>query len=165
VAIVARELAIGLALGVTAAVPLVAGEMVGAWVAASLGDGDEPSPWSTATGAIAALVFFALGGHRAVMIAILASYRRVPVMESTAWVDAGALLLGTALALALPILGALMVAALALGAVERAGSDGGMPPAATWMRAAAVLALAAMVFALAYGVAGLTRALPAELAR
>ena len=80
--------------------------------------------------------------------------------------DAGAMLVGVAVALAVPVLGAIVIAALALGAVERAsGLAVGVAPAGLWLRVGAVLALAAMVFALAHGLAGVVRGLPTALAR
>ncbi|MBK9033374.1 MAG: flagellar biosynthetic protein FliR [Myxococcales bacterium] len=171
VAILARELALGASLGVTAAVPLVAAELIGSWLATTLGDTDEASPWATATGLLGALVFFALGGHRAVMVAVVASYQVAPpaagaALDATAVLDAGATLFGVAVALAVPVLGAVVVAALALGAVERAsGLAVSVAPTGLWLRLAAVLALAAMVFAVAHGLAGVVRALPTALAR
>jgi hypothetical protein len=48
--ILAREAALGCALGVTAAVPLVAGELVGRWLAARIGDDDGASPWAGVDG-------------------------------------------------------------------------------------------------------------------
>ena len=167
-AMLARELALGAALGVTAAVPLVAGELVGAWLAAALGDGDD-APWASVTGLVAALVFFALGGHRAVIAAVVGSYRFLPpgAADASAMsvVDAGATLFAVAVTLAVPVLGAIAVAALVLGAVERAGGTAvALAPMAVLVRLAAVLALAALVFALAHGVAALVRDLPMTLA-
>ena len=167
--ILARELALGAALGVTAAVPLVAGELVGGWLAAALGDGDD-APWASVTGLVAALVFFALGGHRAVIAAVVGSYRALPpgAADASAMsvVDAGATLLAVAVTLAVPVLGAIAVAALVLGAAERAGGTAvALAPIAVLVRVAAVLALAALVFALAHGVAALVRDLPLALAR
>ncbi|MEZ4400542.1 MAG: flagellar biosynthetic protein FliR [Kofleriaceae bacterium] len=163
-AILARELAIGVVLGLTAAVPVVAAELAGAWLAAAAGEAPGDGPWARATGLLGALVFFALGGHRAVIAAIAASYRAAPVADATSLVDAGAALFGTALALAAPLLGAVVVAALVVGAVDRSsGLGAGAVPTVTLQRSAAVLALAAMAFAFAYGVAALTRGLPAGL--
>ena len=49
VTILAREAALGCALGVTAAVPLMAGELVGRWLGRAIGDDDGASPWAGAT--------------------------------------------------------------------------------------------------------------------
>ena len=168
VTILAREAALGCALGVTAAVPLMAGELVGRWLGRAIGDDDGASPWAGATALLAALVFFALGGHRAVIAAVMGSYRvlgpAAPDVGAAVIVHAGAALIGAALALALPVLGAVTIAGLTLGAVDRVGAlPSSVVPAAAWGRAAALLGLAAMVYAIAHGVAALTRALPAML--
>jgi flagellar biosynthesis protein FliR len=169
VTILAREAALGCALGLTAAVPLVAGEVVGAWVARAIGDDDGASPWASATGMLGALVFFALGGHRAVVAAVMSSYRvlgpAAPDVGPATLVHAGAALVGVAVALAVPVLGAVTIAALALGAVDRVGAlPASLAPAAAWRRAAALLGLAAMIYAIAHGVAAVTHDLPARLA-
>lgn len=166
--ILAREAALGCALGVTAAVPLMAGELVGRWLGRAIGDDDGASPWAGATAMLAALVFFALGGHRAVIAAVMGSYRvlgpAAPDVGAAVIVHAGAALIGAALALALPVLGAVTIAGLTLGAVDRVGAlPSSVVPAAAWGRAAALLGLAAMVYAIAHGVAALTRALPVTL--
>ena len=170
VAILGREVAIGAALGVTAIVPIAAAQAAGAWIAAA-GDG-ETVTWSTATTLLAATVCFALGGHLALIEAIGATYRALPPAGAGAAPDlgataiaAGTTLFGAAAALAAPMLGAAVVSALVLGGVERGAQlAAGALPVEALRGVAASLALAAMVFAMAYGVAAWTRGLPAALA-
>jgi|GEM_PF-3801130 len=169
IAVLGRELAIGAALGVTALVPIAAAQLAGAWLAQVGGEG-EPGVWSTATTLLAALVFFALGGHLALIEAIGASYRALPPAGPGApalgevAVRAGATLLAEALALAAPLLGAVLVSGLVIGAVERGAQlAAGALPAEALRWVAAAVALAAMVFGLAYAVAAWTRGLPSGL--
>jgi type III secretory pathway component EscT len=170
IVILGRELAIGTALGVVALIPIAAAELAGAWIASAVGDSTDGSAWSTATGSLAAVVFFGLGGHVALIDAVAASYRASPpgvavTPGASTWLGLGATLLAEAVVLAVPLLGAVVVASLAIAAVERTSmvANGELPSVAL-TRAASVLGLAAMVFALALGVATLTRGLPSQLA-
>jgi flagellar biosynthesis protein FliR len=159
-ALLGREAAVGLALGLTAAVPVVAAELVGDWLAAALGEPDGAGPWSLATGLIGALAFFALGGHRAIVLALAASYRALPAgADADAVLGVGATLIAIAVGLAVPLLGAVLVAVLAAAAVERAAvaATGVVPPGLA-LRIAGPVALAAMVYALAAGVGAHPRA-------
>ena len=161
-ALLGREAAVGLALGLTAAVPVVAAELVGDWLAAALGEPDGAGPWSLATGLIGALAFFALGGHRAIVLALTASYRALPAgADADAVLGVGATLIAIAVGLAVPLLGAVLVAVLAAAAVERAAvaATGVVPPGLA-LRIAGPVALAAMVYALAAGVGAATVDLP-----
>lgn len=173
-AILGREVAIGVALGVVAIVPIAAAQLAGAWAAAG-GEG-EASPWSSATTLLAATVFFGLGGHLALIEALGASYRALPPAGAdgaataaptlgAAAIGAGATLFGEALALAAPLLGAALISGLVIGAVERGAQlAAGALPAEALRRIASALALAAMVFVLAHALAAWTRGLPAALA-
>lgn len=163
--VLGREAAVGLALGLTAAVPLLAAELVGAWLAAAVGESDGHGPWQDTTGLIGALAFFALGGHRAVIAALAASYRVLPVgVDAAGVVEVSATLFASAVALAIPILGAVLIAVLATAAVERVAlTAAGVVPPALAVRLGAVVALAAMVFVLAHGVGRLTAGLPLVL--
>lgn len=171
VAVLGRELAIGIALGVTAVVPIAAAQLAGAWLATISGEG-EAGVWSTATTLLAAMIFFALGGHLALIEAIGASYRALPPAAGGAApslgaiaLAAGATLFAEAVALAAPLFGAVLVSALVIGAVERGAQlAAGALPVEALRRVAIAVALAAMIFALAYAIAAWTRGLPIALA-
>lgn len=174
-ALLGREVVIGATLGVVAAVPLLAAAAAGAWAAAAGGSDDAGvDTWSWFFPVTAAMVFFALGGHLAVVGALGLSYRALPAGggDALAAGDAvgviaasGAQMIAAGVALAAPLVVAAMLAAVLVGVVERAA---GLPvelvPEAAVRRCAVVLAAAAALVALALVVAGDTRALPASLA-
>ncbi|HVV83668.1 MAG TPA: flagellar biosynthetic protein FliR [Kofleriaceae bacterium] len=169
--VLARELLIGVALGVTAAVPLLAASAAGGWLAAVSGDDDRGSPWGIGLGLLAAVVFFGIGGHLAAVSAVGLSYRALPVggageaALAGSVVDAGAAILGSALVLAAPLLVTAVLVALAAAVIERAaGLATSVAPEAAVRRLAILLAAAAAIMAIAIAVAGDTRALPATLA-
>jgi flagellar biosynthetic protein FliR len=160
VALLGREVMIGATLGVVAAVPLLAAAAAGAWAAASSGTDDAGvDTWSWFFPITAAMVFFAVGGHLAVIGALGLSYRALPAGGGAAIapgdalavvVAAGAQMIAAGLALAAPLVVAALLATLLTGVVER-GS-------------AVVLAAAAALVAIAMVIAGDARALPAALA-
>lgn len=174
IALLGREVLIGATLGVVAAVPLLAAAAAGAWTAASQGGDDAGvGMWSWFFPVTAAMVFFAVGGHLAVIGALGMSYRALPVGGDA--VDAGAALgiviasgaqmIVAGLALAAPLVVAAMLATVLTGVVERAaGVPVELVPETAVRRAAAVLAAAAALVAIAMVVAGDARALPSSLA-
>jgi hypothetical protein len=120
------------------------------------------------------MVFFAVGGHLAVIGALGLSYRALPAGGGAAIapgdalavvVAAGAQMIAAGLALAAPLVVAALLATLLTGVVERAA---GLPvelvPESAVRRAAVVLAAAAALVAIAMVIAGDARALPAALA-
>jgi flagellar biosynthetic protein FliR len=175
VALLGREVMIGATLGVVAAVPLLAAAAAGAWAAASSGTDDAGvDTWSWFFPITAAMVFFAVGGHLAVIGALGLSYRALPAGGGAAIapgdalavvVAAGAQMIAAGLALAAPLVVAALLATLLTGVVERAA---GLPvelvPESAVRRAAVVLAAAAALVAIAMVIAGDARALPAALA-
>ncbi len=178
VLVLGREVLVGATLGVVAAVPLAAASAAGAWASASAGDDVGVSAWSLFYPLAAAAVFFAVGGHLAVVGALGLSYRALPagagaaggMASGTISIDvlavSGAQMIAAGAALAAPLVVAGMLAALMVGAVERAA---GLPvellPETAVRRVVGALVAAAAVFALGLAVAGDTRALPAALAR
>ena len=174
VALLGREVMVGATLGVVAAVPLLAAAAAGAWAAAAGGSDDAGvDAWSWFFPVTAATVFFAVGGHLAVVGALGLSYRALPVdggalsaSDAIGVIAAsGAQMIAAGLALAAPLVVAAMLAAVLVGVVERAA---GLPvelvPEAAVRRCAVVLAAAAALVAVALLVAGDARALPASLA-
>lgn len=173
VALLGREVMIGATLGVVAAVPLLAAAAAGAWAATSHGGDDAGvGTWSWFFPVTAAMVFFAVGGHLAVIGALGMSYRALPVGGSPVSAGdavgvvaaAGAQMIAAGLALAAPLVVAAMLAALLAGVVERAA---GLPvelvPESAVRRAVIVLAAAAALVAIAMIIAGDARALPDAL--
>lgn len=174
VALLGREVLIGATLGVVAAVPLVAAAAAGAWTAASQGGDDAGvGMWSWFFPVTAAMVFFAVGGHLAVIGALGMSYRALPVggaVVSTAdavgvVVASSAHMIAAGLALAAPLVVAAMLATVLTGVVERAaGVPVELVPESAVRRAAVALATAAALVAIAMVIAGDARALPSSLA-
>ncbi len=169
-----REALIGAVLGVVAAVPLAAAATAGRWAATVADEAPGSAPWGSLFALVGALVFFAVGGHLALVGALGRSYRVLPVVGGAGAVGAGvehvvaagAGLFVTALAMAAPLVVAAVIAALVVGAAERAvGLPGLLVPELALRRLVLVLALAAAVLAIALAVAGEARALPAALER
>jgi flagellar biosynthetic protein FliR len=168
--VLGREVLVGTALGLVAAVPLLAASTAGGWLGALGADDDGRSPWSFGLGLLAAVVYFGIGGHLAAASAVGLSYRALPVGlgEHAALggtiVDAGGALLAAALALAAPVVVTVLILGVAGAAVERAsGLAAPVVPEAAARRLAVVLAMAAAVLAIAIAVAGQTRAVPDAL--
>ncbi|HUQ04081.1 MAG TPA: flagellar biosynthetic protein FliR [Kofleriaceae bacterium] len=179
IALLGREVMIGATLGVVAAVPLLAAAAAGAWASASSGSDDAGvGTWSWFFPITAAMVFFAVGGHLAVIGALGMSYRALPAAGAGAGggavsagdalavvVGAGSQMIAAGLALAAPLVVASMLAAVLVGVVERAA---GLPvelvPEPAVRRAVVVLAAAAALVAIAMVIAGDARALPTSLA-
>jgi flagellar biosynthetic protein FliR len=131
----ARELMVGLTLGLVAAVPFRAAEAAGALVGGALGN--ARAALAGAYQLLALALFGALSGPRLLALAWAQSYAAVPVgapFTSTGIavaIDAGARLVAAALALAAPVLGALLLAdltgALLLRAQPALGEVAGAP--------------------------------------
>lgn len=169
--LLAHEVAIGATLGVVAAVPLAAAAAAGAWAVAGTSDEAGTGAWALAFPLLAATVFFALGGHLAMVGALGLSYRALPAVAGVGGLDgvgavvaAGAHLFAAGVALAAPLLVAALLATLLVGAVERvAGLGVELVPEVAVRRVVVVLVMAAAALAIGLAVAGHTRALPAAL--
>ncbi|HUJ57241.1 MAG TPA: flagellar biosynthetic protein FliR [Kofleriaceae bacterium] len=156
----AQELAIGAALGVAAAVPLVAAATAGRLVdlAASR---RARGPYATLFGVLAAAVFVGIDGHVAVVAAIVDSHRTLPALSAS---QPGALavlaaLVPQAVRLAVPWLVTAAVVEIAVGAGTRvAGRAAPHAPAAAAVPAALVMMTASLVATLAIAMAALFRA-------
>lgn len=172
--VLAREAMVGATLGVVAAVPLLAASAAGAWAAASTGSDDAGlGTWSWFFPVTAAMVFFAVGGHLAVIGALGMSYRALPVggaavtgADAVSIVSAsGARMIAAGVALAAPLVVAAMLTTVLAGAVERvAGLPVELVPESAVRRCAVVLAAAAAVVAIAMVIAGDARSIGPALA-
>jgi flagellar biosynthesis protein FliR len=169
--LLARETLVGAVLGAVAAVPLAAASIAAAWAASAADDVAGGGTWSSLFSLTAAAVFFGLGGHLTIVEALGMSYRALPAGSATPGgglalvVGAGAQMIAAGLALAAPLLVAALLAALLVGAIERAaGLSSELVPEVAVRRIAIALAAAAAVFAIGMAIAGHTRALPAALA-
>jgi type III secretion protein T len=161
-----RELLIGLVLGVSLAVPVLAvrwaGELIGIGFGSSQSQ-EQPteSPLATLHGLFAAALFVTLGGHRVAIAAIARSLEAVPLAtltlpaSSTAIVTGSALLLGQAIAtavlIALPVLIALALSDALLAWFARLSSVAFLTDLAGTTRAVAALAVVWMSFAALVG--------------
>jgi flagellar biosynthetic protein FliR len=169
VVVLGREAMIGAVLGLVAAVPLAGAAAAGAWASAAA-DEEDGGTWSLFFPLAAAAVFFAVGGHLAVIAALGVSYRALPVGVAPEGgvevvVLAGAQMVAAGLALAAPLLVTALIAAIVVGVVERAaGGSSSLVPELAVRRVAVALAGAAAVFAIGLAVTGHARALPAALA-
>jgi flagellar biosynthesis protein FliR len=159
VEIALRELAIGAALGVVAALPLVAAAIAGrladiaAW-------GRPRGPYEALFGVLAAAVFVAIDGHVAVVRALVDSHLAVPALGAA---QAGVLasiaaLIPAAVRLAVPWLVTAAVVQIAAGASARlAGRASSHLPTSAGVPAAIAMMSAALVGTLAIGIAALVR--------
>ncbi|HEY1555522.1 MAG TPA: flagellar biosynthetic protein FliR [Kofleriaceae bacterium] len=156
VAFVAQEVAIGAALGIAAAIPLLAAQAAGRLV-------DRTTTgrlYSSLFGVLAAAVFVGIDGHVAVVRAIVESHRTLPALAD---VRPGVLaaivaLVPAAIRLAAPWLVTAAVVELALGAGTRvAGRAGAHAPTAAAVPAALAMMTASLVAMLAVAIAALVR--------
>jgi flagellar biosynthesis protein FliR len=157
VAFAAQELAIGAALGVAAAVPLLAAVTAGRLVDFS---GRARGPYSTLFGVLAAAVFVGIDGHVTVVTSIVDSHQALPALSSArvGVLAALAALLPPAAKLAAPWLVTAAVVELAVGAGLRlAGRSAPHAPAAAAVPAALVMMTAALVSTLALALVALFR--------
>jgi len=150
------ELALGAALGLMAAVPLVAAQTAGRLVDIA---GQQKS-YATLFGVLAAAVFVGIDGHVAVVTAIVDSHARLPAIAAArpAVMLALASLVPAAVRLAVPWLVTVAVVQIAIGAgVRVAGRSGAHAPAAAAVPAALVMITASLVSVLAISIAALVR--------
>lgn len=155
------ELVVGLLLGVVAALPFAAAEAAGAladagvhpWRARRAAGGDR-GPLADAYALFALALFAVADGPRLVAVAAGKSYVAWPIGRAPSAaevVGVGATLVATALAVAAPVLAAMVVAELVLALVGRVQPALGRAVDAAPLRALAVLLVAAAaVYAVAH---------------
>jgi flagellar biosynthetic protein FliR len=137
-ALLVAELAVGLVFGACGLILVEAVRMAGAilddtlgGVWSSAGGSDAELPLATLHRLLFAAIFVAVGGHRALVTALAGSYERLPLglggMGATgfaAWVEVVAVQLGIsmllAVAVAVPVVAALLLTELALALLARA---------------------------------------------
>ena len=154
-----QEIAIGAALGVLGAVPLLAAAAAGRLVDIS-GSGRAHGPYGTLFGVLAAAVFVGVDGHVAVVTAIVESHRTISSIGDArpSVLAAIAALLPAAIRLAVPWLVTAAVVQIAIGAgVRLAARAGGHVAAAAAVPAALVMMTASLVATLAIAMAALMR--------
>jgi flagellar biosynthesis protein FliR len=154
-----QELAIGAALGVLAAVPLLAATTAGRIVDIAA-TGHARGPYGRLFGVLAAAVFVGIDGHVAVLTSIVESHRALPALAATRPGVLGALagLVPAAIRLAVPWLVTAAVVQLAVGAGVRVASRaGGHAPTAVAVPAALVMMTASLVVTLAIAMAAMMR--------
>jgi len=156
-----RELLVGLALGVIAAVPFAAAQAAGLLVDRAR-DPDGRGPLGTLFGLLALALFAAMNGPRLLVVALVQSYVAFPVGAELApgagaaiALDAGAQLVGAGLTLAAPALAAVVLVELAVGFVARAQPAlEGAIEASSLRTLAVVIVLSLGALALASGMLG-----------
>lgn len=154
--VVARELAIGAAIGIAAAVPVVAAATAGRLV--DVVNHPRATPYRALFGVLAAAVFVGIDGHVAVVTAVLDSRATLPVGAGPGVVDALAAIVPAAVRLAIPWLVTAAVVELAVGAGMRLAARAGTHvPTAAAVPAALVMMTAALVGTLAVAIAALVR--------
>lgn len=156
-AFAAQEVAIGAALGVLGALPLLAAAIAGRLVDAS---GQALGPYGRLFGVLAAAVFVGIDGHVAVVTAIVDSHRAIPALAAVRPGVLGALahLLPSAIRLATPWLVTAAVVQLAIGAGVRVASRAGRhAPVSAAVPAALVMMTASLVATLAVAMATMMR--------
>lgn len=154
-----QELAIGAALGIMGAIPLLAASAAGRLVdlAAS---GQAQGAYSTLFGVLAAAVFVGVDGHVAVMRAIVESHVTMSALTATQTnvVLVLAKLIPAAVRLAIPWLVTAAIVQLAVGVGTRvAGRTGVFLPGAVAVPAAIVMMTASLVATFAIAVAAVVR--------
>ena len=153
------ELAIGAALGVLAAVPLLAAAAAGRIVDVAA-TGRAGGPYSALFGMLAAAVFVGIDGHVAVIEAIVQSHRTTPLLAMTR--DGVLAALGhfvpAAIRLAVPWLVTAAVVQVAAGVGTRlAGRAAAHVPGVAAVPAALVMMTATLVATLAVAMAAVMR--------
>lgn len=160
-----RELAVGAALGVAAAVPLVAARTAGGLVDLA-GARRAQGPYAALFGILAAAVFVGIDGHVAVVRGVVDSYAALPPAiagsrDAAPILDALVAVVPAAVHLAIPWLVTAAIVELAVGAgtrlATRAGPHVGAAGAVA-TPAALVMITATLVATLAIGIAALVRA-------
>jgi type III secretory pathway component EscT len=156
VAVEASELALGAALGLMAAVPLIAAQTAGRLVDIA----GQQKTYATLFGVLAAAVFVGIDGHVAVVTAIVESHVRLPAVAAArpAVMTALASLVPAAVGLAVPWLVTVVVGQIAIGAgVRVAGKSGTNAPVAVAIPTALVMITASLVSLLAISITFLIR--------
>lgn len=154
-----HELAIGAALGVLGAVPLLAASAAGRLVDIAA-TGSASGPYGLFFGMLAAAVFVGVDGHVAMITAIVDSHDSMPVITSARASVLGAIvqLVPAAIRLAVPWLVTAAVVQVAVGVGTRlAARAGAHAPAAAAVPAALVMMTASLVATLAIAIAALVR--------
>jgi flagellar biosynthesis protein FliR len=160
----ARELALGGAIGVTAALPLVAAATAGRWIDRLGGgatDRADRGPYRALFSVLAAAVFVAIDGPVAAVAAIATSVRDLPVVAAAAPSVLAVLarLVPSAAQLAAPWLVTAAVVEIAAGvALRLAGRAARQTPLAAAAPAALVMMTASLIGTLAVALAALVRA-------
>jgi flagellar biosynthesis protein FliR len=153
------ELAIGAALGVMGAVPLLAASAAGRFVDVAA-TGRAQGPYGTLFGLLAAVVFVGIDGHVAVITAIVDSHdsTRSIVTAQPRVLVAIAQLVPAAVRLAVPWLVTAAVVHVAVGVGMRLAARAGVhAPSAAAVPAALVMMTASLVALLAISMAALMR--------
>jgi flagellar biosynthetic protein FliR len=156
IAVAASEAALGAALGLMAAVPLVAAQMAGRLVDIA----GQQKTYATLFGVLAAAVFVGIDGHVAVVTAIVESHARLPAVAAArpAVMTALASLVPAAVGLAVPWLVTVVVVQIAIGAgVRVAGKSAPHAPTAVAIPTALVMITASLVSVLAISITFLVR--------
>lgn len=153
------ELALGAALGVLGAMPLVAARAAGRFVDVAVG-GSAQGPYGVFFGVLAAAVFVGIDGHVAMITAIVDSHDSMPSiagMRSHVLAAIGQLV-PAAVRLAVPWLVTAAVVQIAVGVgVRLATRAGSHAPAAAAVPAALVMMTASLVATLALAMAAVMR--------
>lgn len=163
IAAAVHELAIGAALGVMAAVPLLAASAAGRIVDGAAGgpaSGQARGPYGWFFGVLAAAVFVGIDGHVAVITAIVDSHdaTRSIAAARPQVLAAIAHLIPAAIRLAVPWLVTAAVVQIAIGVGTRlAARAGAHAPAAVAVPAALVMMTASLVATLAIAMAAVMR--------
>ncbi|HEY5926431.1 MAG TPA: flagellar biosynthetic protein FliR, partial [Kofleriaceae bacterium] len=159
IALAIHELAIGAALGVLGAVPLLAAKAAGGLVDIAA-TGRAQGPYGTLFGILAAAVFVGIDGHVAVITAIVDSHDSTQsIVGAQPRVLAGiAQLIPAAIRLAVPWLVTAAVVHIAVGVGTRLAARAGVhAPAAAAVPAALVMITASLVAMLAIAMVAVMR--------
>jgi flagellar biosynthesis protein FliR len=160
VAAAVHELAIGAALGVMGAVPLLAASMAGRLVDIAATGSAQGGPYGWLFGILAAAVFVGIDGHVAVITGIVDSHdaTRSIVGAQPSVLAAIAQLIPAGIRLAVPWLVTAAVVQIAVGVGTRlAARAGAHAPAAAAVPAALVMMTASLVAMLAIAMAAVMR--------
>jgi flagellar biosynthesis protein FliR len=152
--IAARGVALGAAMGVVAALPLVAARVAGQLV--DRASASPRGPYAALFGLLAAAVFVGIDGHVTAITAIVDSHARLPALADVQprVLDTLGTLVAIAVRLAIPWLVTAAVVELAVGAGLRvAARSASHVPAAAAVPAALAMMTAALVSTLAVAIA------------
>jgi type III secretory pathway component EscT len=158
-AVALQELAIGAALGIVAAVPLLAAAAAGRLVDLAA-TGRAQGTYSVLFGVLSAAVFVGVDGHVAVLRTIVESHQAIPSVATAQMSVLGVLaqLVPAAIRLAIPWLVTAAVVQIAVGVGTRvAGRAGMFVPGAIAVPAALVMMTASLVATLAVVLATMIR--------